>query len=113
VEAVVKSKPNIVFIIADQHRWDFMGYEENGVTLTPNLDALGNEGAIFRSAYCPAPLCSPSRAAIASGRYGMNSGSFTNLHELPPGTASFVSQLRAAGYRTSAVGKTHMEMHLG
>ncbi len=102
---------NIIFILADQHRWDFMGYEHNGVTLTPNLDALARRGVIFRSAYCNAPLCSPSRQAIHSGRYGMNSGSFTNLHQLPAGTPSFVSQLRAAGYHTCAIGKTHMEIH--
>jgi arylsulfatase len=105
------SQPNIILINADQHRWDFIGYEENGVTLTPNLDALGQTGTIFRSAYCTAPLCCPSRAALASGRYGMSSGCFTNLHQLPPGAPSFVSQLRRAGYRTCAVGKTHMEIH--
>jgi choline-sulfatase len=104
-------KPNVVFIISDQHRWDFMGYEKNGVTHTPNLCRIGSAGAIFRSVYCTSPLCSPSRAAIASGRYGMNTGSFTNLHELPPGTPSFVQQFRKAGYRTCAVGKTHMEIH--
>ncbi len=105
-------RPNIIFIIDDQHRWDFMGYERsNGVTLTPNLDALARGGAVFRSAYCTSPLCSPSRAAIALGRYGMNSGSYTNLHEPPPGSPTFVSQLRKAGYRTCAVGKTHMEIH--
>ena len=103
-------QPNIVFVIADQHRWDFVGYED-GRTVTPCLDAMAREGAVFRRAYCTAPLCSPSRAAIASGRYGMNSGAFTNLHQLPHGTPSFVQQLRAAGYRTAAVGKTHMEIH--
>ncbi len=105
------AQPNVVFIIGDQHRWDFMGYEENGVTHTPNLDRVGHAGTIFRSAYCPSPLCSPSREAIASGRYGMNTGCFTNLHELPPGTPSFVQQFREGGYRTCAIGKTHMEIH--
>ena len=105
------TRPNVVFLIADQHRWDFMGGAQNGVTHTPNLDLLGAAGTVFRSAYCTSPLCSPSRAAIASGRYGMNSGSFTNLHELPPGTPGFVQQFRKAGYRTCAIGKTHMEIH--
>ncbi len=104
-------RPNVVFIIADQHRWDFMGYESNGVTRTPILSGMGREGTIFRAAYCTSPLCTPSRAAIASGRYGMNSGAFTNLHELPPGTPGFVPQFHKAGYRTCAVGKTHMEIH--
>ena len=103
--------PNVVFIIADQHRWDFMGYESNGVTHTPNLDRMGRRGTIFRSAYCTSPLCSPSREAIASGRYGVNTGCFTNLHELPPGTPTFVQQFRSAGYHTCAIGKTHMEIH--
>ncbi|MFH1760478.1 MAG: sulfatase-like hydrolase/transferase, partial [bacterium] len=103
--------PNIVFIISDQHRWDFMGYEDNGFTHTPNLNRLAADGFRFSNAYCTAPLCSPSRAAVASGRYGMNSGCFTNLHELPAGTPGFVTQLRSAGYTTAAVGKTHMEIH--
>jgi arylsulfatase len=108
---VVTEQPNVVFILADQHRWDFMGGESNGVTLTPNLDRLAVAGTRFRAAYCTAPLCCPSRAAIASGRYGMNTGCFTNLHQLPPHTPTFVQQFRHAGYRTCAVGKTHMEIH--
>lgn len=105
------NRPNVVFIMADQHRWDFMSYESNGRTFTPNLESIGHSGTIFRAAYCPAPLCSPSREAIAAGRDGVSTGCFTNLHQLPPGTPTFVSQLRNAGYRTSAIGKTHMEIH--
>ncbi len=104
------ARPNVILILADQHRWDFTGHE-SAATVTPNLDSLAASGAVFRSAYCTSPLCSPSRAAIASGRYGAGSGSFTNLHQLPPGTPSFVSQLRSAGYSACAVGKTHMEIH--
>ena len=105
------AQPNVLFVIADQHRWDFMGYESSGVTHTPALDHIAAGGATFRSAYTTAPLCSPAREAIHSGRYGMNTGCFTNLHQLPPGTPSFVGQFRTAGYRTCAVGKTHMEIH--
>ena len=105
------SQPNVVFIVSDQHRWDFIGYEDNGVTFTPELDALAEEGVVFGGAYCTAPLCSPSRAAIALGRYGMNSGCFTNLHEPSPHSPSFVDELRSAGWRTSCIGKTHMEIH--
>ena len=105
------SRPNVVFVLVDQHRSDFMGYESNGVTFTPTLDALAAEGVAFGNAYCTSPLCSPSRAAIALGRYAEHSGCFTNLHEPPPGSPSWVGQLRSAGYRTMAVGKTHMEIH--
>ena len=105
------TQPNVVLIMADQHRWDFVGYQDAGATHTPRLDQIAAQGALFRSAYCTSPLCCPSRAAIASGRYGMNSGCFTNLHQLPPGTPGFVQQFRQAGYRTCAIGKTHMEIH--
>ena len=110
------SRPNVVLILTDQHRWDFMGYAQdagyaNGVTHTPHLDALAASGTAIGGAHCTAPVCCPSRAAIASGRYGMNSGCFTNLHRLPPGTPSFVQQFREAGYDTCAIGKTHMDIH--
>lgn len=110
------NRPNVVLILTDQHRWDFIGYAQaqgyaNGVTYTPHLDALAARGTAISGAHCTAPLCCPSRAAIASGRYGMNSGCFTNLHQLPPGTPSFVQQFREAGYHTCAIGKTHMEIH--
>ncbi|NOY79678.1 MAG: sulfatase-like hydrolase/transferase [Kiritimatiellaeota bacterium] len=104
-------KPNVVFVIADQHRWDFMGYEDSGRTPTPNLDRLSVRGARFRRAFCTAPLCSPSREALAAGRYGVNTGCFTNLHELPWHTPTFVSRFRENGYHTCAIGKTHMEIH--
>ena len=104
-------RPNVIFVIDDQHRFDFVSYENNGVTFTPNLERLAAGGVAFRRAYCPSPLCCPARAAIHSGRHGQNSGCFTNLHELPPGTPSFAHQFRQAGYRTVALGKTHMEIH--
>jgi len=107
-----RPRPNIVLIIADQHRWDFTGWDSsNGVTDTPQLDALAARGFIARRAYCTAPLCSPSRAALALGRYSMNSGCYTNLHQPAPGSPTFVNQLREHGYRTCAVGKTHMAIH--
>ncbi|NRA40180.1 MAG: sulfatase-like hydrolase/transferase, partial [Planctomycetes bacterium] len=90
-------QPNFIFLISDQHRWDFMSYANNGVTNTPHLQSLADSGMRFNRAYCNAPLCSPSRAAIASGRYGMNSGSFTNLHRLPADTPTFNRQLQEAG----------------
>ena len=105
------SQPNVLFILADQHRWDFMGCESNGVTLTPNLESIAAGGVAFRSAYCNSPLCSPSRAAITTGRCAVNSGCYTNLHQVPPGEPTFIRQFRSSGYRTAAFGKAHMEIH--
>ena len=105
-------QPNFLFVIGDQHRADFCSFypEPNGKTLTPNLALLAQSGTVFSRAFCTAPLCSPSRAALALGRYGMNSGCFTNLHR-PAGSMTFMSQLAAAGYQTAMIGKAHMEIH--
>jgi len=103
--------PNIILIMSDSHRWDFLGCEDNGRTITPRLNRIADEGVLFHQAYCPAPLCCPARQAIVSGRYPVNSGCFTNLHQLPTGTPTFLSCLRSVGYHTCAIGKTHMEIH--
>ncbi len=88
-------KPNVIFVLSDQHRHDFIGFNQtNGKTITPNMDNMAEQGIAFNRAYCVAPVCTPSRLAIASGRYPANSGLFTNLHEMAPGAPSFVKQLR-------------------
>src|SRR5581483_6643208 len=62
------SKPNIVLIIADQVRADFIGaYGHNPMNVTPNLDAMGGEGTLYRNMFTNQPVCSPSRACLFTG----------------------------------------------
>lgn len=102
-----KDKPNILVILADQHRADCLGCYGNGQVRTPHLDALAADGVRFDSAFCPYPVCTPSRYSLLSGLYVHEHRGWTNRCTLPPGTATFPALLRSSGYRTAAVGKMH------
>ena len=60
------SKPNIIFIFADQHRHDALGCAGNEIIQTPNLDRLAGEGVRFANTWCQSPICQPSRASMSA-----------------------------------------------
>lgn len=102
-------RPNIVFILSDDHRHDALGIAGHPLLKTPNLDRIGKEGVWFRQAMAVTPLCAPSRAAFLTGLYGHTSGFRMNNapwpEKFPP---SFLSVAREAGYRTAFIGKKHL-----
>lgn len=73
----------------------------------PNIQALAAHGVAFDAAYCPSPLCAPSRAGMLSGRHASRVGVFDNAAEMPASVPTFAHHLRAAGYRTCLAGKMH------
>ncbi|CAG7623127.1 Choline-sulfatase [Paenibacillus solanacearum] len=101
------SKPNIVFIVSDQHRGDFMGSAGNRVVRTPNLDHLAEGGVRFTNAYCNAPLCVPSRMSMLTGRYPHQTGVFANSDHLASDIPTFVHGLGLGGYETVLCGRMH------
>jgi len=109
-------KPNFLFIITDDQRWDAMGavQKEQGERArfpwfeSPAMDRLAAEGVRFRNAFVTLSLCSPSRAAFLTGRYNHVNGVINNNTPLPDDAATHASLLRAAGYRTAYIGKWHM-----
>lgn len=101
-------RPNVLFILTDDQRWDALGLAGNRHLKTPNIDRLGREGVYFRNAFCTTSLCSPSRASILSGLYAHRHGVVDNFTEYPAHLKSFPRQLQAGGYRTAYVGKWHM-----
>jgi arylsulfatase A-like enzyme len=105
-----EKKPNILFILADDLRWDALGCYGNDVVKTPNLDRLAREGARLDALYVAAPMCTPSRAAFLSGLYPHQSGILDDLGktDLDPGTPTIATYLNDAGYATGFVGKAHM-----
>jgi N-acetylglucosamine-6-sulfatase len=103
-----QARPNVVFILTDDQRWDAMSIAGNPHLKTPNIDRLGKEGMYFRNAFCTTSLCSPSRASILSGLYAHTHGVTNNFTEYPIQLASFPKQLQKAGYRTAYIGKYHM-----
>ena len=71
-------RPNILFIMTDQHRWDFMGCAGHPLVKTTNMDRLAAEGVRFNAAYCQAPVCVPARMSIITGRYAHSHGAASN-----------------------------------
>ncbi len=101
---------NVVLIVSDDHRFDFMGFHPDAPDFlqTPNLDRMAAEGAHVANAFVTTSLCSPSRASILTGRYAHNHGIVDNTSPIPPGTRFFPQDLQAAGVATAFIGKWHM-----
>jgi len=105
-----QSPRNVVFILSDDHRYDFMSFMEEAPDFleTPSLDALAAEGMHIRNAFVTTSLCSPSRASILTGRYAHGHGVVDNSTPIPAGTHFFPERLQKAGYATAFFGKWHM-----
>src|SRR3954470_23386862 len=67
--SAAERRPNILFLVADEFRHDCLGVAGHPIVKTPNFDRLARDGAFLRSAYVAAPVCSPSRATLFTGRY--------------------------------------------
>ena len=106
---------NILLIMTDQHRWDYVGYAGHPLmeSLTPNLDRLAREGAVFSRCYSPNPLCMPARSAIHSGLYTFQSGQMNNVGDWPMGLPTFTQALQGLGYHTVLTGKIHAHEAVG
>jgi N-acetylglucosamine-6-sulfatase len=101
---------NVVFILSDDHRYDFMGFMPGAPAWleTPALDRMAAEGAHVSNAFVTTSLCSPSRASILTGQYAHRHRIVDNTSPIPAGTRFFPQFLQTAGYRTAFVGKWHM-----
>ncbi|MFZ9067915.1 MAG: sulfatase-like hydrolase/transferase [bacterium] len=98
---------NILFIMADQLRWDFLSCYGNSLVSTPNIDRLAKEGVTFDRAYCQSPICGPSRMSFYTGRYSQSHGATWNGIPLKVGEITLGDFLREQGLSTWLVGKTH------
>lgn len=99
------SKPNIVFIVADDLS-PTLGCYGDSIAPTPTIDRLAQQGVLFENAFCTSPSCSPSRASMLTGRYPHQLAEGANLWgTLPSRYPNFVNLLEAAGYRVGLTGK--------
>ncbi|MCA9416110.1 MAG: sulfatase [Candidatus Omnitrophica bacterium] len=105
-------KPNIIFILVDDMRWDQLGITGHPFVQTPNIDRIGKEGVIFDNAFVCTPLCSPSRASFLTGQYPHTHRVINNdrngLGFISHKLVTFPMMLRKAGYETAFIGKWHM-----
>ena len=100
-------KPNILFIMTDQQRWDCIGANGNAIIQTPNMEGLGGRGANFTHAFVSSPVCVASRISFFTGRYAHAHRNRVNYTPLNSGEVLMQARLQAAGYRTAVVGKLH------
>ncbi|WP_066965838.1 sulfatase [Microbulbifer sp. Q7] len=105
------AKPNIVFILTDDQRWDAVGYAGNENIQTPNIDSLAEQGTRFNNAFVTTSICAASRASIMTGLYERKHGFTFNE---PPLAKEFIDNsypklLKDAGYQIGFVGKFGMQ----
>lgn len=99
---------NILFIMCDQLRFDYLSCTGHKTIKTPNIDALAKRGVQFSRAYVQSPVCGSSRMSFYTGRYVHSHGASWNLIPLKVGEMTMGDYLRPLGLRTALVGKTHM-----
>jgi len=108
----MSTPPNVLWIMADQLRFDYLSCYGHPHLHTPHIDALAARGVRFTNAYVQSPVCGPSRMSAYTGRYVRSHGSTWNGMPLRVGEPTLGDHLRAAGARAVLVGKTHMAADL-
>lgn len=101
-------RPNILLICTDQQRGDSLGCTGATWAVTPNIDKLASQGALFHNCYVHNPVCSPSRASLFTGKYVANHGLYANGVPLPAHQCMFTRTLADAGYDCGMIGKQHL-----
>ena len=105
-------KPNLVVMMTDDQRADFLGCAGHPFLKTPNIDRLAKEGVRFKNAFVTNSLCAPSRATLMSGQYSHTHGVRDNLgSKLSPNATWMPDVLRANGYEVAFCGKSHVPGH--
>ncbi|WP_259618502.1 sulfatase family protein [Paenibacillus doosanensis] len=103
--------PNIVMIMVDQFRADWLSCAGASFLETPNIDRIAANGIRFVKAACNSPVCGPSRCSLAAGKYPHRLGNLENFVNFPNDQATYYQALRQAGYRVGIVGKS--DLHKG
>ncbi len=107
-KSATTKRPNIVFILADDHRYDYLSIMGHPFIQTPNIDSIAEKGVLFENAFVTSSLCSPSRASFLTGQYPQQHGVQNNYTPWDNQNVTFFEHLKKAGYQTAFMGKWHM-----
>jgi choline-sulfatase len=100
-----KPRPNVLFIMSDQHRFDYLGCAGADFVQTPNLDRIAARGVRLTQCTTNSPVCAPSRIALATGLQPYRLGALDNNSFLPGSAPTHYQHFRDHGYRVGCVGK--------
>ena len=103
------NRPNIIFIMADDHASHALSCYGSKINKTPNLDRLAKEGMRFSNCFCTNSICAPSRAVILTGKYSHINGVIDNNVEFDGSQQTFPKLLQKCGYETAIIGKWHLK----
>lgn len=101
-------RPNILFVMSDDHAAHAISAYDSQINRTPNLDRIASEGVRMEAVYCTNSICTPSRASILTGTYSHVNGCPSIFSELDYRVRTFVEELHGAGYGTAIFGKWHL-----
>jgi arylsulfatase A-like enzyme len=103
----VKKRPNIIFIMSDDHAYQAISAYQDHLTQTPNIDRIANEGMLFTNACVSNSICAPSRAAILTGKHNHINGKVDNIMPFDTTQVTFPQLFQQSGYQTAMFGKLH------
>jgi arylsulfatase A-like enzyme len=101
-------RPNIIFIMSDDHAYQAISAYGHGLNNTPNIDRIANEGAIFNRGFVTNSICAPSRAVMLTGKHSHMNGKVDNIQPFNWDQENFAKSLQKSGYQTALVGKIHL-----
>jgi arylsulfatase A-like enzyme len=101
-------RPNIIFMMSDDHAAHAISAYGSKINQTPNIDRLAREGVRMNNCFATNSICTPSRAAILTGQYSHKNGVYTLNDQFDPKRNSVAKTLQAAGYQTAMIGKWHL-----
>ncbi len=108
-EAPKQIRPNIIFIMSDDHAYQAISAYGHGLNQTPNIDRIAKEGAIFTRACVTNSICAPSRAVMLTGKHSFLNGKVDNVLPFDWNQDNFAKQLQKSGYQTAMIGKIHLD----